>query len=48
MSRFEGNGVSAVEKTIHGKPFLYKNYAKYANSLGLGRLQALVPGLRVW
>lgn len=39
--------VSAIGKTIHGKPFSVKNYAKYKNSLGVGKFHTLVTGLRV-
>lgn len=39
--------VSAIGKTIYGKPFSVKNYAKHKNSLGVGKFHTLVTGLRV-
>lgn len=47
MSLLEGNSVSAMGKTNHGKPFRFKKYAKYKDSLVLGKFNTLVTELRV-
>lgn len=47
MSLLEGNSVSAMGKTNHGKPFLFKKYTKYKDSLVLGKFNTLVTELRV-
>lgn len=47
MSLLEGNSVSALGRQIMESHFSLKKYAKYKNSLVLGKFNTLVTGLRV-